>query len=385
MEDAVILNQGSIDRGMGRSVYFRQGVAEELRYSGGLTDQISIPDKDVKGYKTEVDYAMLNEDGITYPEAEVDEGKIIIGRTSPPRFLSGLDEYNLATSSRRESSISLMHGEKGTVDFVFVTESSEGNRLIQVRIRDQKIPEIGDKFTSRYGQKGVIGLILSPSDMPFTASGVTPDLIFSPHGVPSRMTISHLLELISGKVGALSGRYVDGTTFNAEGESDIRNELETFGFREDGTEIMYNGETGEQMKAHIYVGNMYYLKLKHMVSNKMHARARGPVQLLTRQPTEGRAKEGGLRLGEMEKDTFVAHGAAMLLKERFNADNTIIPMCEESGLEAYYNEFKDVNVSPVTGEGAEVNNVEMSYAFKLFLDEIKALGVYPRLSLQDKF
>lgn len=385
IEDAIILNKGSVDRGLGRSSYFRPAVAEELRYAGGLTDEICIPDKDIKGYKSEVDYRYLEEEGIIYPEAKVGEGDVIIGKTSPPRFLSSLDEYNLASNIRRESSVALKHGEEGVVDFVMITENGEGNKLVQVRLRDLRIPEIGDKFTSRHGQKGVIGAIVPQTDMPFSASGIVPDIIFSPHGVPSRMTISHLIELVGAKVGALAGRFVEGTTFAAESEADLRKELKKLGFRENGTETMYNGQTGEQMPARIYIGNMYYLRLKHMVSNKLHSRARGPIQLLTRQPTEGRAKEGGLRLGEMEKDTFVAHGASLLLKERFDSDRTLVPVCENCGIIAIFNEFKNKTYCPICGENVEISNVEISYAFKLMLDEFKSLGIYPRMMLESKY
>jgi len=385
MEDAIIVNGASIERGFGRSSYYRPSIAEELRYSGGLVDEISIPDKDVKGFKSEHDYRFLEKDGIIYPEASIAEGDVIIGKTSPPRFLSSLDEYNLAAATRRESSIAVSHGEQGVVDFVLITENEEGNKLVQVRVRDQRVPEIGDKFTSRHGQKGVIGLIVPAADMPFTASGITPDLIFSPHGVPSRMTISHLIELLGGKVGALSGRYIDGTPFHSEPEDELRKELLTLGFRENGTETMYNGRTGEMYKAKIFVGDMYYLKLKHMVANKIHARARGPIQLLTRQPTEGRAKEGGLRLGEMEKDTFVAHGASLLLKERFDSDKTTVPICEQCGLIAIHDEHKNKNYCPICGDNVEITNVEISYAFKLILDEFKSLCVYPKLGLANKY
>ncbi|MFC1728677.1 DNA-directed RNA polymerase subunit B [Nanoarchaeota archaeon] len=385
MEDAVILNQGSIDRGVGRSAYFRPAAAEELRYAGGLTDEISIPDKEVKGYKSEDDYKFLEEDGIVFPEAKVGEGDVVIGKTSPPRFLSSLDEYNLASDVRRESSVALKHGEKGVVDFVLITENEEGNKLIQVRMRDQRIPEIGDKFTSRHGQKGIVGLIVPESDVPFTASGIRPDLIFSPHSIPSRMTVAHLIELMGGKTAALAGRYIDGTTFSVEPEEELRKELVNLGFRENGTETLYNGETGEQYTAKIFVGNMYYLRLKHMVANKLHSRARGPIQLLTRQPTEGRAKEGGLRLGEMEKDTFVAHGASLLLKERFDSDQTAVPVCEKCGIIAVYNEFKNQSYCPVCGDDTEISIIEISYAFKLILDELKTLGVYPKLKLKQKY
>jgi DNA-directed RNA polymerase subunit B' len=385
IEDAIILNKGSVDRGLGRTTYFRPAVAEELRYAGGLTDDICIPDKEIKGYKSEVDYRYLEEEGIIYPEAKVGEGDVIIGKTSPPRFLSSLDEYNLASNIRRESSVSLKHGEEGVVDFVLITENGEGNKLVQVRLRDSREPEIGDKFTSRHGQKGVVGIIVPQSDMPFSASGIMPDIIFSPHGIPSRMTISHLIELVGAKTGALAGRYVEGTTFASEPEAELRKELHKLGFRENGTETLYNGITGEQMQAKIYIGNMYYLKLKHMVANKIHSRARGPIQLLTRQPTEGRAKEGGLRLGEMEKDTFVAHGASLLLKERFDSDKTIVPVCESCGVIAIYNEFKNKSYCPICGENVEINIVEISYAFKLMLDEFKSLGIYPKMVLESKY
>src|SRR3989338_1885044 len=236
MEDSVILNKSSIQRVFGRSTYFRPCVSEELRYSGGLVDQIGVPDKEVKGYKSERDYRFLEEDGIIYPESQVAEGDVVIGKTSPPRFLSSMDEFNLNSNLRRESSVSIAHGDQGIVDFVLVTENEEGNKLVQVRLRDLRIPEVGDKFTSRHGQKGVVGMIVEQEDMPFSASGITPDLIFSPHGIPSRMTIAHLIELVGGKVGALSGRYIDGTTFEAETEDALRKELLSHGFRENLTE-----------------------------------------------------------------------------------------------------------------------------------------------------
>jgi len=385
MDDALVINRASVDRGLGRSTYYRPVLSEELRYSGGLTDEISIPDKDVKGYKSEEDYKFLEEDGIIVTESKVGEGDVIIGKTSPPRFLSGLDEYNLVSSTRRESSSTLRHGEQGIVDFVLVTENTNGNKLVQVRLREQRIPEVGDKFTSRHGQKGVIGLIVEPGDMPFTSRGVTPDLIFSPHGIPSRMTVSHMLELLGGKVGAMSGRFVNGTTFESEHEKELREEMRSLGFREDGTEVVYNGMTGKKSKVNIFVGDMYYLKLRHMVANKMHARARGPIQLLTRQPTEGRAKEGGLRLGEMEKDTFVAHGASLLLKERFDSDKTIVPVCETCGMIALYDGYKDRTFCPVCENKAEISNIELSYAFKLLLDELRTFGIYPKLNLSNKY
>lgn len=384
MDDAIVINKSSIDRGLFRATYFTPFRTEEIKYPGGQVDQIEIPDKDIKGYRTEEQYSYLSDDGIIYPEAKVDAGDVVIGKTSPPRFLTSLEEFKIGVESRTETSISIPHGTGGVVESVIITESEEGNRLIDVKLRDQRIPEIGDKFSSRFGQKGVIGMLAPQEDLPFTKDGVVPDIIFSPHSIPSRMTISHLIELLAGKVGSLAGRYIDGTGFNNEDEFSLRKELKKLGFRENGSETMYDGRTGKMYKAKIFVGNMYYLRLKHMVANKIHARSRGPVQLLTRQPTEGRSKEGGLRLGEMEKDCFVAHGASLALKERFSSDNALIPICKNCGLTAVYNKYRKKGACPVCGEDAPITLVEISYAFKLLLDELKSLCIYPKLYLKPK-
>ncbi len=385
MQDALIVNQGSIQRGLGRSYYFRPYTVSEIRYQGGLMDEISVPDKEVKAYRSEDDYKFLEDDGIVYPEAKLEEEDVIIGKTSPPRFLGEVEDFSIAVNTRRESSSVVRQGERGVVDMVFITENDEGNKLVQVRLRDQRIPEPGDKFSSRYGQKGVIGRIVPQADLPFTTSGIVPDLIFSPHGIPSRMTISHLIEVMGGKAGAMSGQFIDGTTFSATSEKDVRKLLLNMGFREDGTEKMYNGITGEPFDAKIYVGNMYYLKLKYMVANKMHARASGRIQLLTRQPIEGRSKGGGLRLGEMEKDCLVAHGASLLLKERFDSDKTVLHVCENCGMIASYDNVKGRAVCIRCGANAKITKVELSYAFKLLLDELKSLGINTRLGLGSKY
>lgn len=385
MSDAIVLNKGSVQRGLARSTYYRPYVIEELRYSGGLVDEIGIPEKEVRGYKSEHDYRFLEDDGIIFPGAEVREEDVLIGKTSPPRFLGEMDEFSVAANKRRESSVTVRHGEEGIVDMVAVTENEEGNRLIQVRLRHQRIPEIGDKFASRHGQKGVIGLIVDQADMPFTVNGITPDIIFSPHSIPSRMTVSHLIEVLAGKVGALDGRIVNGTLFASETEQSLREHLLQLGFRENGMERMYNGITGEEFEAKIFVGNMYYLKLKHMVANKLHARASGRIQLLTRQPIEGRAKGGGLRLGEMEKDCFVAHGASLLLKERFDSDKTIVHICESCGLLGVVDGYRNNRFCHKCGGNVDITAIELSYAFKLLLDELRSLGIVPTLKLRSKY
>lgn len=385
MQDSIVINKGSVDRGAFRSTYFRPYVAEELRYSGGLMDEIAIPDKEVKGYRSEKDYRFLEDDGVIYPEAVVEQVDVLIGKTSPPRFLGELEEFSIVASARRESSLAVKQGEGGVVDMVVLTENDEGNRLVQVRVRESRVPEVGDKFASRHGQKGVVGMIVPQSDMPFTQSGVVPDLIFSPHSVPSRMTISHLIEVIGGKVGALAGRFIDGTTFASESEMDLRKELKELGFKENGTETLYNGVTGEMYKVDIFIGNMYYLKLKHMVANKLHARASGRIQLLTRQPIEGRSKGGGLRLGEMEKDCFVAHGASLLLKERFDSDKTTVYVCEECGMLAVVDDYRNKRFCSSCGSNVEISAIEISYAFKLLLDELKSLCILPKLRLVSRY
>ena len=385
MQDSIVLNKGSVQRGLARSTYFKPYVIEELRYSGGLVDEIGIPDKEVKGYRTEKDYRLLEDDGVISTEVPITSEDVVVGKTSPPRFLGEMDEFSIVASKRRESSVTIGKGESGIVDLVVLTGNEEGNRLIQVRVRHQRIPEIGDKFASRHGQKGVIGLIVDQADIPFTASGITPDLIFSPHSIPSRMTISHLIEILAGKVGALRSKEVDGTVFQAEKEHDLRATLLDMGFREDGTETLYNGISGEEFTTKIFVGNMYYLKLKHMVANKLHARASGRIQLLTRQPIEGRSKGGGLRLGEMEKDCFVAHGASLLLKERFDSDKTIVHVCENCGVLGIYDSFRSNKFCLRCGSNVDIEAVELSYAFKLLLDELRAIGIVPRLKLMSKY
>ena len=385
MEDSIIVNKGSIQRGFARSTFYRPYVTEEMRYSGGLVDEIAIPDKDVKGYKSEKDYRLLEDDGVVYTGAKLGEEDVIVGKTSPPRFLGELEEFSVAASTRRETSSTIKYGEEGIVDTIIITENEDGNKMVQVKVRENRIAEIGDKFASRHGQKGVIGMIVPYEDMPFTSSGITPDIIFSPHGIPSRMTISHLLEILAGKVGALKGMQIDSTTFDVYPEEKLRQELGYFGFKDNGTEVMYNGITGEVYEVRIFIGNMYYLKLEHMVANKLHARAYGRIQLLTRQPVEGRGKGGGLRLGEMEKDCFVAHGASLLLKERFDSDRIILPVSEKSGLIAIHDIRRGRFICPIYGENVEVNNIEMSYAFKLLLDELKALCIYPKLELKSKY
>lgn len=381
MEDAIVMNKASIERGLFRSTFFRFYSGEEKRYWGGQEDLISIPDKDVRGYRSEEAYAHLGEDGIVNPEHKIKGGDVLVGRTSPLRFVSADSELMAGIINRRETSICIKHGEEGIVDRVFITESKDGNKLVKICVRDERIPEIGDKFASRHGQKGVIGLIANEEDMPFTANGIVPDILINPHSFPSRQTVGQLLETLGGKAAAVSGRKVNASAFIGANENELREILKQAGFRSDGKEIMYSGVTGEKFEVEIFVGVTYYQKLYHMVADKIQARARGPVTLLTKQPTEGRAKEGGLRLGEMEKDCLIAHGAVLALKERFSSDKVVVPVCKECGLVAMKNKLKNKHVCPLC-KSSEIVHVEAAYAFKLLLDELRTMLIYPKLNVE---
>ncbi len=395
MQDAVVINRAAVERSLGRSSFIRTYNAENKRFPGGQEERIEIPGTgldEIKGLKSWESYTHLERDGLPTPETFLSsvggESSVLVGKTSPPRFLEEAHGHFLQAQERRESAMMVRHGESGWVDNVYVTESLDSTLLCRIVVRSEKIPEIGDKFASRHGQKGIIGRLVDEQDMPFTVDGVVPDLIINPHAIPSRMTVAHVLEMVGGKVGAMEGRHIDGTAFSGEKEDSLRAGLLRNGFAHTGRESMMSGETGEAYEAEIFAGVIYYQRLHHLVSSKLHARSRGRVQILTRQPTEGRARQGGLRFGEMERDCLIAHGASMVIKDRLldESDGWPLQVCNNSGCGhiAYYDWKRRTPVCPICGDRADVHTVQTSYAFKLLLDEMKSLGVAMRLELEDQ-
>lgn len=386
MEDAIIINKSSVDRGLFRSTFYRIYEAESRQYLGGLRDKFEVPEAGIRGYRGDRYYRLLEEDGIISPESDVTGNTVLVGRTSPPRFLEEYREFEVRGPTKRDSSVTMRPSEQGTIDQIFITESIEGSKLVKVKVRDLRVPELGDKFASRHGQKGVIGLLVPQEDMPFTVDGVVPDVVINPHAIPSRMTIGQFVETLGGKVASQVGELMDGTSFENIGPHAISEILGKLGFQKSGRETLYNGITGEKLAADLFIGVVYYQKLHHMVADKMHARARGQVQMLTRQPTEGRARGGGLRFGEMERDCLIGHGASALLRDRLleESDKYTAYVCEICGTLAYYDIKQNKYICRIDGEKATISPVSISYAFKLLVQELMSLGIVPRLSLEER-
>ena len=388
IEDAIVLSKSSVDRGLARTFFYRIYDAEAKQYPGGMRDNFEIPNADdnIRGYKREKSYRVLEEDGIVATESSVTGGDILIGKTSPPRFMEEYKEFESSGPYRRDTSIGVRPSETGVVDTVVMTQSHEGGKMYKIRVRDMRIPEIGDKFASRHGQKGVLGILAKNEDLPYTEQGITPDVLINPHAFPSRMTVGMMMESVTGKAAAVRGKQFDGSAFVGEKMDVVKEILDKAGFKYSGKEKMYDGRTGKSFLVDVFIGVVYYQKLHHMVSDKIHARARGQVQMLTKQPTEGRARGGGLRFGEMERDCLIAYGASMLLKDRLldESDKTEVLVCEKCGLTGFHDARKRKFVCAQCGDSAPISSISVAYAFKLLLQEILSLNIAPRLKLKER-
>merc|ERR1719464_889202 len=316
--------------------------------------------------------------------AKVDNRMIIVNKSMPTRTMDPLSDPSTGTGVQpeyRETPNVYKGPVPSYIENVIVTSNADDAFLIKILLRQTRRPELGDKFSSRHGQKGVTGLIVQQEDMPFNDQGICPDMIMNPHGFPSRMTVGKLMELLGGKAGVLEGKFHYGTAFGGSKVSDICEELVKNGYNYLGKDILTSGITGEPLEAYIYHGPVYYQKLKHMVVDKMHGRARGPRAVLTRQPTEGRSRDGGLRLGEMERDCLIAYGASNLLIERLmiSSDAFDVDVCNKCGLLGYKSWCHNCRSS------TNVSSIRIPYACKLLFQELQAMNIVPRLKLENAF
>ncbi|BGP69929.1 DNA-dependent RNA polymerase II [Rhodotorula toruloides] len=385
-EDSVIMNQSSIDRGLFRSLYYRSYMDQEKKSGQIQLEEFEKPTRDTTLRLKHGTYEKLDQDGLVSVGERVAGEDIIIGKTAPIPTDSEELGQRLKTHTKRDVSTPLKSTENGLVDQVLLTTNSEGLKFVKIRIRSTRVPEIGDKFASRHGQKGTIGITYRHEDMPFSAEGITPDLIINPHAIPSRMTIGHLVECLLSKVSTITGNEGDATPFSEVTVEAISELLRKYGYHSRGLEVMYNGHTGRKLQAQVYLGPTYYQRLKHMVGDKIHARARGPVQILTRQPVEGRSRDGGLRFGEMERDCMLAHGVAGFLKERmFEAsDGYRIHVCEICGLTAIANLKKQSFECRACKNRTAIAQVHIPYAAKLLFQELQSMNVACRFGFEDK-
>ncbi|KAI6649806.1 DNA-directed RNA polymerase III subunit RPC2 [Oopsacas minuta] len=376
IEDAVILNQASVDRGFARCTVYKKFQTAIKRYPNRTLDIINGP------HLNEFDkpiylHQILDVDGIAMPGEKISNRQVLVNKLIPEQ-ITGPPVGNLTSISHKESPLSYKgQTEDMYVDKVLITSSNEDAMIIKTLLRKTRIPEVGDKFSSRHGQKGVCGLIVNQENLPFSESGICPDIVMNPHGFPSRMTVGKLLELLCGKAGVLRGEFAYGTAFIDCKINKVCSQLVEHGFNYHGKDMVTSGTTGEPLEAYIFMGPVYYQKLKHMVIDKMHARSRGPRSLMTRQPTEGRSREGGLRLGEMERDCLIGYGASMLVIERLmiSSDSYRVEVCNTCGLFAYSNWCHFCQSS------STISSVNIPYACKLLFQELISMNIVPRLKL----
>ena len=412
-EDSLIFNMSSVDRGFHRSVFYRCYVDEERgvpilgpgsrgfdedelmdggktaaigAYEGKAMEQFELPSRaNTRGMK-QGSYEKMDHDGLVRPGEHMSGSDILIGKTvKEPKLPSSMTASATAAAreqryDRADASVPMRSNESGIVDRVMLSTNQEGQRFAKVRMRSVRFPQVGDKFASRHGQKGTIGMLYRMEDMPFSQNGIVPDLIVNPHAIPSRMTVGHLIEALLSKVGTLSGVTGDGTPFTSLTVDKVSKLLHNHGFQRSGNEVMYNGHTGRRLEAQVFLTPTYYQRLKHMVDDKIHSRARGPVAMLTRQPMEGRARDGGLRFGEMERDCIIAHGTSQLMQERtfLNSDAYRVHVCDTCGLIAVADLVRNVFACRAC-KSSTVSQVYLPYAMKLLIQELVSMQIAPRM------
>ena len=376
-EDSIIMNKSAVNRGFMRGLYYTMYKDEEHRnVTSGREEKFMKPLKhNTRKYKN-TSYNAVNENGIPILHATLQENDVVIGKVVNLR-------NDPAGYAYRDASTTHKNTEPCRIDGVWQDKNSDGYPFVKVRVVSERVPQIGDKFSSRHGQKGTVGMLLDEEDMPFTASGLKPDLIMNPHAVPSRMTIAQLMENIFGKIGVQKGTLGDGTPYDHLKVEDLKKHMLELGMHPYGNEILYNGQTGEMMEAEIFMGPTFYQRLKHMVIDKKHSRGKGPIVSLTRQPCEGRSRDGGLRVGEMERDCLLSHGAAAFTKERLMDVSDPFPtgICKTCGTLAVVNEEESIYSCGTCGNKTEFITKTIPYAMKLWMQELEAMHIVPRMLL----
>ncbi|KAK0615813.1 hypothetical protein B0T17DRAFT_539277 [Bombardia bombarda] len=382
IEDALVLNKASCDRGFGRCQVFRKYAAELQKYPNGRRDKLGGVDKNEEG-EVIAKHASLDTDGLAIVGYQIHSGETMVKKETPIDQNSTGIGTDRGPDDFRDASINYRIPDPAYIDKVMISNTERDHAIIKVQTRQTRRPELGDKFSSRHGQKGVVGIIVDQEDMPFSDTGLVPDIIMNPHGFPSRMTVGKLFECLTGKASIVHGRpeYGFGDAFRSHPVEEMGKVLVEHGFSWEGKDYFTSGITGEPLEAYIFNGPIFYQRLKHMVQDKMHSRSRGPMAILTRQPTEGRSRDGGLRLGEMERDCLIAYGASQLLLERLmiSSDGTQIDICQQCGLFGYKGYCQTCKST------RQVTQMTMPYAAKLLVQELISMNVGVRLQLEDEF
>ena len=377
-EDSILFNKGSIDRGLFQATIFHTEKDEDKKLSGDQEIRCRPDKSKTKGMKF-ANYNKINNQGVIDENTYVEDKDIIISKMIPIK--ENKNDYTKLIKYEDDSKIYKTNDEETYIDRNLIDKNGDGYNFCKVKLRTLRKPVIGDKFSSRHGQKGTIGNIIPEKDMPFTDTGLKPDIIINPHAIPSRMTIAQLKETVLGKVLLYLGYFGDGTSFGDFEIKDICTMLQNIGFESNSNELLYNGMTGEQLESNIFIGPVFYQRLKHMVNDKQHSRSIGPMVNLTRQPAEGRSKDGGLRFGEMERDCMISHGASRFTKERLYdvSDSFSVHICNKCGLIACYNDKLHIHICKVCENRTDFKYVEIPYACKLLFQELTTMNIAPRI------